>query len=327
MRFYHCFNTDLPDQFVAANAHRLIEWTGGWQNNPYLVRSRIIDGVQIDLAGNVKREDWPRLSCSRPRMLDLWMKNRGVNYDGRYWESLAEDQRSPVRVASDPGGKDASLTSWIRSGSVYPLSSSAARQGSSLTASQMQALYQQMMQAAPSLSSLSAHALRNAYLYSDFEPVPKPALKRDEIVAGEIVGYRCWKIEKGLLRSVYQKDVWLPRQVLEGRELGDWDSRGIHAWKDKGSKQYHDYIRSYLNQERDRGIWFIDGEPAVVRPAMVTGTVFLWGDVVEHERGWRAEFARVRSIDWLYPDETMMGREQEALEELRTRYALPSPEL
>jgi hypothetical protein len=57
---------------------------------------------------------------------------------------------------------------------------------------------------------------------------------------------------------------------------------------------------------------------------MVTGTVFLWGDVVEHERGWRAEFARVRSLDWLYPDETMMGREQEALADLRATYSLTS---
>jgi hypothetical protein len=55
---------------------------------------------------------------------------------------------------------------------------------------------------------------------------------------------------------------------------------------------------------------------------MVTGTVFLWGDVVEHERGWRAEFARVRSLDWLYPDETMMGREQEALDNLRRLYGV-----
>jgi hypothetical protein len=53
---------------------------------------------------------------------------------------------------------------------------------------------------------------------------------------------------------------------------------------------------------------------------MCTGTVFLWGDVVEHERGYRAEFARVRSIDWLYPDETMMGREAEVLGSLRRAY-------
>jgi hypothetical protein len=156
----------------------------------------------------------------------------------------------------------------------------------------------------------------------------KPALKRDGVVAGEIVGYRCWRIENGLLRSVYQSDVWRPGEILEGRELGDWDSRGIHAWKDGGSKHYHDYIRSYLNRESDpitmMMMWGRDTqERAEMRPAMVTGTAFLWGDVVEHERGYRAEYARVRSLDWLYPDASMMGREQQALEDLRRRYSIP----
>ena len=159
----------------------------------------------------------------------------------------------------------------------------------------------------------------------DVAEKPKPPLKREGVVAGEIVGYRCWRVEKGWLRSVYQSDVWKPGEVLAGRELGDWDSRGIHAWKDSGSKEYHDYIRSYLTQDRYPFVWaFINGDRHLdeVRPAMVTGTVFLWGDVVEHERGWRAEFARVRSLDWLYPDATMMGREQQALDDLRKLYGI-----
>jgi hypothetical protein len=121
MKFYHCFSTNLPDQFVEANASRLQVWVGNWRDNPYLVRSRIIDGVQIDLSGNTKRNDWPTLACSRPSMLELWMKNKGANYNGGYWESLAEDQRNPVRVASDSGGKDALLTSWFSSpGAISP---------------------------------------------------------------------------------------------------------------------------------------------------------------------------------------------------------------
>lgn len=156
----------------------------------------------------------------------------------------------------------------------------------------------------------------------DFVETPKPPLKREGIAAGEIIGHRCWRIERGLLRSVYQKDIWLPNTNLEGRELGDWDSRGIHAWKDAGSKEYHDYIRSYLNQEKDlmTQMFFFGRAETNIKPAMATGTVFLWGDVVEHERGWRAEYARVRSLDWLYPDETMMGQEPEVLEGLRKTY-------
>lgn len=324
MRFYHCFYTDLPDQFVEANAAALIKWADGWQDkNRYYQRQRIIDSVVIDFFGNAKKEDWPRLMVQSKVLLERWINNKGAHYNGGYWESLTEDQRNPARKPGLTGGKDAGLAAWLRPGSIYPLTNSAAGQNASLTASQMQALYNSMIQAGP---AMSANAIRQLYLYGDFEERAEPALKREGVVAGEIVGYRCWKILKGLLRSVYQKDTWLPGQVLEGRELGDWDSRGIHAWKDKGSKQYHDYIRGYLNQEDDPYTRFVGTRESTLRPAMVTGTVFLWGDVVEHERGWRAEFARVRSLDWLYPDETMMGREQEALEDLRARYALSSKE-
>src|SRR6185312_14878243 len=133
-------------------------------------------------------------------------------------------------------------------------------------------------------------------------------------------GFRCWRVERGLLASVYQPDVWHPGKPLEGRELGDWDSRGIHAWKDAASKHYHEYIRNYLNSSKADSFWWpVDRSR---QPAMVTGTVFLWGDVVEHERGFRAEFARVRSLDWLYPDETMMGSEPKWLEHFRSLYGV-----
>lgn len=319
MKFYHCFHTELPDEFVEAAVSQLKSWVGNWPDNPYVVRSRIINGVQIDLVGKQSRDNWPTLTCTSQRMLDLWMKNKGANYNGRYWESLTEDQRSPDRKPSDPWGKNPLLTSWITSpGAIVPIPSKAR---SGLTANHIRQMQNAMQQQA--LAAMMGQ--RNVAVWHgiDWAEEPKPDLKRDGIVAGEIVGYRCWKLQKGVLRSVYQKDVWLPGQILEGRELGDWDSRGIHAWKDKGSKQYHDYIRGYLNQESDPYIRYIMSEKeATLRPAMVTGTVFLWGDVVEHERGWRAEFARVRSLDWLYPDETMMGREQEALEDLRRRYGV-----
>jgi hypothetical protein len=150
---------------------------------------------------------------------------------------------------------------------------------------------------------------------------PKPPLQRAFAAPGEIIGYRCWRIENGLLRSVYQPDFWHPGKPLEGRELGDWDSRGIHAWKDAGGRHYLEYIRSYLNQD-NMYIKLMFDSNINGRPAMITGTVFLWGDVVEHERGWRAEYARVRSLDWLYPDADMMGHEQECLDHLRGLYGV-----
>lgn len=152
--------------------------------------------------------------------------------------------------------------------------------------------------------------------------IERPPLQREGIVAGEIVGYRCWRVEQGWLRSVYQGDIWPPGTILQGRGLDDWNERGIHAWKAVTSKEYFIYLRSYLDAEHT-GLF---APPTLDcyqnRPAMVTGTVLLWGDVVEHERGWRAEFARVASLDWLYPDASMMGCERQTLDLLRLRYGV-----
>lgn len=321
MKFYHCFHTTLPDQFVEANSAALIKWTDGWKDkNRYYQRSRVIDTIPVNFTGNAKVNEWPTLQPASEIMLSHWMKRKGDSYSGGYWESLTEDQRSPVRVASDPG-RDQGTAIWTYPSTVQSWSSFTRPGAASprLSGKQIAALQ----------AAMNAGLTNRIWSTMLDDMVEKPPLKREGIVAGEIVGYRCWRVEKGLLRSVYQTDQWTPGQVLEGRELGDWDSRGIHAWKSSGSKEYHDYIRSYLNQEGDFVFrTMMRGTDVEARPAMVTGTVFLWGDVVEHERGYRAEYARVRSLDWLYPDAGMMGREQETLDALRLKYApsLPSPQ-
>lgn len=145
----------------------------------------------------------------------------------------------------------------------------------------------------------------------------RPDLHR-EMKIGEILAYRCWRYDAPLLRSVYMHDVWRPNQIIEAREIEDWSERGVHAWKDLNSKKFNDYVRGYLSTQRDP--WRMlrhEHEPPTI---IVTGTVLLWGDVVEHEHGYRAEFAKINSIDWLYPDATLMGRERETLAQLRQLY-------
>lgn len=306
MRFYHCFHTDLPDQFVEANSARLIKWVDGWNDkNRYYHRHQVIDLVGLQVTGNAKKDDFPTISANSIALINNWLNSKGHLYNGRYWESLKEDQRSPARIASVAGGaKSISLADYTSAMLArYPSTISQSRRASNLIPG-------------------------GITWVNEYKPASKPPLRRDSIIAGEIIGYRCWRIENGLLRSVYQTDFWHPNQILEGRELGDWDSRGIHAWKGAATVEYHDYIRGYLNSADDsytqmqNMIMFGRSHMPQNKPAMLTGSVFLWGDVVEHERGYRAEYARVRSLDWLYPDETMMGREQETLNELRQRYGV-----
>jgi hypothetical protein len=104
-----------------------------------------------------------------------------------------------------------------------------------------------------------------------------PVFEDAGIVAGEVVAYRCWFIkEDGLLYSDVMRNVcWKPGEVLQAGD-GDLElRRGIHAFKSPIlACQFAGTVEGY-----------------------VTGTVDLWGEVYEHDRGYRAQFAAVRSID------------------------------
>lgn len=300
-RFYNFFNTTLPDQFVEANYPALCKFCEGWDNpRVYKIHAAIIEGVSIGLCPGKTR--WPLLVANSPSQITIWMRKNGDHYNGRYWETLEEDNRcatprTPIRT-SLPSASRRAINTVLGSG--------------------LSLIDYMLMMDQQRMHQVFLYGMSPARLALMEEP--RPALKRAGIVAGEIIGYRCWRIQEGILRSVYQSDFWFPNQPLEGRELGDWDSRGIHAWKDAASKEYHNYIRSYLNSPENDLL--TRARHGYDRLAMVTGTVYLWGDVVEHERGYRAEFARIRSLDWLYPDETMMGREQETLQHLRKMYGV-----
>ena len=96
------------------------------------------------------------------------------------------------------------------------------------------------------------------------------------IRAGEVVAYRCWQLRDGYLWSVFVDDFkWEPDVTQEGDPTEPM--QGIHAFKNRLD------ACQYINWR--------DGSD------MVSGTVYLWGDVYEHERGYRASKARIASID------------------------------
>lgn len=178
---------------------------------------------------------------------------------------------------------------------------------------EIQAQQQAYRDAAVQAANHSHKSLFHAMLYgADFaEEETRPALRR-EMQAGEIIAYRAWRYEDGLLRSVYQPDWWKPGHTLVGREINDWGKRGVHAWKERNSEPFNEYVRDYMRYRCRL--------EHVYSTVIVTGSVYLWGDVVEHEFGYRAEFARIKSIDWLYPGVAEMGREAEILDKLRRLY-------
>jgi hypothetical protein len=119
------------------------------------------------------------------------------------------------------------------------------------------------------------------------------------IRAGEIVGHRMWLVIEEHLHSIYRCDYrWFPGQPASG----DPEERpfGVYACKELDPKDFT-YPRTSGLGSRIKGV--------------VIGTVDLWGIVIEHERGYRAQFAAVRSLDggWGNID----------LEALRSRYCPP----
>jgi hypothetical protein len=113
---------------------------------------------------------------------------------------------------------------------------------------------------------------------SSINPVAPASFQDAGIRAGEVRAYRCWYLgDDGFLKSVYMDHiVWRPGQPMEGDP--NQSMQGVHAFKTRlGACQY------------------MGDELADTR--IVSGTVDLWGEVREHERGYRAQYAKIVSID------------------------------
>lgn len=112
---------------------------------------------------------------------------------------------------------------------------------------------------------------------------------------GYLIGLRQWKCE-GLLLSVVANYYWEPWKVAEGEinEMYSDAKKGINA-----AKEEHEELLDY-----DKSGSFI------------TGKVALWGKVIEHEKGYRSQYA--------YPIEFVHCTDRHInLDELREIYLQP----
>ena len=97
------------------------------------------------------------------------------------------------------------------------------------------------------------------------------------IRAGEIIGWRFWKLRNGLLESVFVTYTWWPRvfERSSSKQAG-FKNPGYHAFRDKEQVEHEASIHA----------WSLS----------VIGSAAMWGEVIERQRGWRSEYAAVRSI-------------------------------
>lgn len=106
-------------------------------------------------------------------------------------------------------------------------------------------------------------------------PHDRTALKSEGLHPGEIIAWRAWKVHGTELVSMTASSTWDPFKPMSGDAAGGW---GIHAYKDPAGILYDGYISASSSS------W-------------VLGRVALWGDVIEHEHGYRAALARVHSLE------------------------------
>lgn len=134
--------------------------------------------------------------------------------------------------------------------------------------------------------------------FSSVPDAPKPVPVPDGgIVAEDRIGWRVWRLCGCYLTSYSAGSMWVPGEVMEGDP--DKPGEGVHAFCD---------LRSAFGLVPQGSL-------------CVVGRVQLWGVVVAHERGWRAQYAKVVGIDDIMNGPPMWSEDYDrALARLRKRY-------
>ena len=114
-------------------------------------------------------------------------------------------------------------------------------------------------------------------------------LKHEGLRVGEIIAYRAWAVihprwfrsGDDRLHSVLMRDyVWHPNEPASG----DVRTHGIYS--------FQDVIRSKEDYGYDSG----------VSGPLLFGKVKIWGEIVEHEAGYRSQFGKIVSLDYGDPE-------------------------
>jgi len=115
------------------------------------------------------------------------------------------------------------------------------------------------------------------------------SLKQDGIRVGEIIAYRAWRVilppwfrtSDDHLHSVAMRDyVWYSDKPA----CGDVRTHGIYSF------------RRVIRCKHEYGY-----DPCADGP-LLFGKIKIWGEIVEHEEGYRSEFGKIVSLDYGDPE-------------------------
>jgi len=135
--------------------------------------------------------------------------------------------------------------------------------------------------------------------------VPEPSkIPYAGVRAGEIIGYRLWHVHEGnLLGSIAHYFIWEPGQVIEGDvdkavcfEPFHFIYGGVYCYFTP--EQLEEVLREFVIIRFRRISNIYDPERDII--GVAAGSIKCWGEVIEHEKGYRAQYAKVNSINKVY---------------------------
>jgi hypothetical protein len=139
-----------------------------------------------------------------------------------------------------------------------------------------------------------------------------PTIPYAGVRAGELIGHRMWLVLSDLeLCSLAHHFIWQPNATIEGdvdKVVGDNLPYFITKLIYGGTYSYNNLDHIYGSEDLD-GMdprkfpmpitfdAFFASHKFHTLHAIAIGTIKMWGEVVEHEKGYRAQYAKLQAID------------------------------
>ena len=226
--------------------------------------------------------------------------------DGYRNPGKASDSGTSATPSSSKGGGAApELTPQQRAHDAFVARNAAqqAQQAAYERAQQDWLMQQQMAQQQQSLlqqyggpmgayqAILSRGSLGNIY-------APKiQAVPHEGVIAGELIGWRVWEYVNGFLCSMSMDNAWIPGVPMKADKAPDINNHvGVYAFKKPGKE--------------------------LLLSGHILGTVYMWGEVLECQEGYRAEYAMIRSIDSEDSSFPFFWKKEKFVNALRKKYCV-----
>ncbi len=113
------------------------------------------------------------------------------------------------------------------------------------------------------------------------------------IQCGEIISYRAWR--------------WIDQDIINKHVIYDgpalYSLVNDYKWtpqKIETCEPDFSYFRGLYSFKRPLQAWFeVNLDTCFVSSYIVFGSIYNWGKIIEHKKGYRSQFAKIRSINWV----------------------------